>query len=136
VTTPAQPDLRQQILAWCETDDHELTPQQIEYNIASGELIQLGAYGHCTYWPIGELHPKRYLDVLHAAQDRFENAVLALVQPLLDQQRAAGMREAAAMLRRYCPNHGPDDVDTAFMDCHCAGADEIDRDAAALSETT
>lgn len=41
--------------------------------------------------------------------------------------RAVGMREAAAMLRKYCPTHGAED--TCLMDCHCAGADEIDRDA-------
>lgn len=41
--------------------------------------------------------------------------------------RAVGMREAAAMLRRYCPTHGAED--TCLMDCHCVGADEIDRDA-------
>jgi len=64
------------------------------------------------------------------------DVAVAVAQPEIGQAHAAGMREAAAMLRRYCPNHGPDDVDTAFMDCHCAGADEIDRDAAALSETT
>jgi hypothetical protein len=62
------------------------------------------------------------------------------VQPLFDRlrtelasARAAGMREAAAMLRRYCPDHGPDDAVTASMDCHCEGADEIDRDAAAIA---
>lgn len=43
--------------------------------------------------------------------------------------RAVGMREAAAMLRRYCPTHGTED--TCLMDCHCEGADEIDRDARA-----
>lgn len=66
-------------------DAHELTPEQVEYNIASGELIQLGAYGHCKYWPVGELHPREYLERLHAAQDRFENALLGLVQPELDR---------------------------------------------------
>lgn len=83
---PEQADLRQRILAWREDGDaHELTPEQVEYNIASGELIQLGAYGHCKYWPVGELHPREYLERLHAAQDRFENALLGLVQPELDR---------------------------------------------------
>lgn len=41
--------------------------------------------------------------------------------------RAAALREAAAMLRKYCPTHGAED--TCLMDCHCAGADEINRDA-------
>lgn len=44
-----------------------------------------------------------------------------------DESRAAALREAAAMLRKYCPTHGAED--TCLMDCHCAGADEIDRDA-------
>lgn len=136
MSAPAQPDLRQQVFAWLEDDDPELTSQQIEYNVAAGELIQLGAYGHCTYWPIGELHPKRYLDVLHAAQDRFENAVLGLVQPLIDQQRAAGMREAAAMLRHFCPDHGDVRDGDAFMTCQCAAAEALERDAAAVSATT
>ncbi|WP_354643928.1 hypothetical protein [Kitasatospora camelliae] len=51
-----------------------------------------------------------------------------------DDCRAAGMREAAAMLRRYCPTHST--ADTCLMDCHCAGADEIDRDARAVSTPT
>jgi hypothetical protein len=59
------------------------------------------------------------------------------IGPLLDQfeadARALGMREAAAMLRAYCPEHG--DKDTGFMDCHCPAADEIDRDAARTAPT-
>jgi hypothetical protein len=111
VTAPAQPALRQQIAA---------------------ALSEAGAFcGECGFEP-GETGCPDCVRV----RELYTEALLDVVQPLLDQQRAAGMREAAAMLRRYCPNHGPDDVDTAFMDCHCAGADEIDRDAAALSATT
>lgn len=48
-----------------------------------------------------------------------------------DQARADGMREAAAMLRRYCPDHGG--LDEAFIGCHCPAAVEIERDANALA---
>lgn len=57
---------------------------------------------------------------------------------LTDAARAAGMRDAAAMLRRHCPKHDVHSgrADTAFMSCHCPGADEIDRDANALAART
>lgn len=43
--------------------------------------------------------------------------------------RSEVMREQAAMLRRFCPDHSGTEFG-AFMDCHCPAADEIDRDAA------
>jgi hypothetical protein len=52
----------------------------------------------------------------------------------LADARAVGMREAATMLRHYCPNHG--DADTCLISCHCPAADEIERDANALAVST
>jgi hypothetical protein len=66
----------------------------------------------------------------------FPDIAVAIAHPAIDQARAAGMRDAAAMLRRYCPKHDVHGGAETFMSCHCAAADQIDRDAAALSATT
>lgn len=50
-----------------------------------------------------------------------------LARGYYDVGHEAGMREAAAMLRAYCPDHGT--AETSFMSCHCPAADEIERDA-------
>ncbi|MFI6117446.1 hypothetical protein [Kitasatospora sp. NPDC051164] len=61
-------------------------------------------------------------------------AEVARLRTERDEARAAGMRDAAAMLRRYCPDHG--DADTSFMACHCPAAHEIDRDADNVAHAT
>lgn len=63
------------------TDTAPLTDQQREYNTAQAELFQLAVYGHSTHWPTGTGHPSEYIDAVRAAQERFEAAVLAVVQP-------------------------------------------------------
>lgn len=110
-------DLRQQAFAWLEDDEPELTPQQIEYNIAASELFQLGAYGRFTYWPSGTgSAPREWLDALHAAQARFETAVLGLVQPLLAQrdQHIAELQDKLCSFddngKCCCSFDGPGDV--------------------------
>lgn len=61
-----------------------LTDQQAEYNIAQAELLQLAVYGHFKHWPTGTGHPSEYIEVVRAAQERFERAVLALCPTLPD----------------------------------------------------
>lgn len=73
-----------------DIEEPELTPEQREYNIASGELFQLGAYGHFGHWPDGVIHPTAYLDVLRAAQERFAAAV-----------RNSALAEGAELIHRH-----------------------------------
>lgn len=53
--------------------------------------------------------------------------VSVLARGFFDSGRREGMREAAAMLRAHCPDHSKSDQ--VLMDCHCAAATEIERDA-------
>lgn len=43
--------------------------------------------------------------------------------------RAAMLREEAALIVKHCPDHGPQDQDGVWMDCHCAVADDMERRA-------
>jgi hypothetical protein len=92
--------------------------------------------------PILEERVSRLTAVLDSADDlpaRLARQALAEEDRLraeLGVARAAGMREAAAMLRRFCPNHGDQTLATAFPACHCPAADEINRDANALAART
>jgi hypothetical protein len=46
--------------------------------------------------------------------------------------RAAVLREEAALIRAHCPDHlDADSVEGAWMDCHCPVADDIERRLAA-----
>jgi hypothetical protein len=84
--------------------------------------------------PPANLHARIYRAVYTSPAGAATEAVLAEVEPELAAARAAGMRDAAAMLRRYCPAHG--DADTSFMACHCPAAHEIDRDADTAARAT
>jgi hypothetical protein len=50
--------------------------------------------------------------------------------------RADVLREEAALIVRHCPDHGPQDQDGSWMDCHCAVADDIERRVAAETRNT
>jgi hypothetical protein len=65
---------------------------------------------------------------LGAAELAARDAENARLRAELAEARAAGMREAAAMLRRHCPKHDVHGGAETFMSCHCPGADAIDRD--------
>jgi len=52
----------------------------------------------------------------------------------LTTARTASMREAAAMFRHYCPNHG--NADTRFITCYCDAAAVLDHAAAAMPAPT
>jgi hypothetical protein len=63
-------------------------------------------------------------------------AEVARLRTELADARAAGMRDAAAMLRRHCPKHDVHGGAETFMSCHCPGADAIDRDADTAARAT
>lgn len=45
------------------------------------------------------------------------------------RSKASVLARASARLRSYCPDHGDDSLPTAFLDCHCPAADDLDRSA-------
>lgn len=66
--------------------DAELTDVQKAYNVAQSEMLQLAAYGHHRYHPLGECltdegrrQQRDYLDRLRTAREELEAAVLRLV---------------------------------------------------------
>jgi hypothetical protein len=56
------------------------------------------------------------------------DAVLSVLPASVD--RSDVLREEAALIVRHCPDHGPQDQAGAWMDCHCAVADDMERRAA------
>lgn len=58
------------------------------------------------------------------------DAVLAVLPAPAD--RAAVLREEAALIRAHCPDHlDADSAEGSWMDCHCPVADDIERRLAA-----
>lgn len=49
---------------------------------------------------------------------------------LLDAYKAEVLRQESDAIVKHCPDHGPQDQDGVWMDCHCAVADEMRRRAA------
>lgn len=50
-----------------------------------------------------------------------------VVAPATD--RAAVLDDEAALIVRHCPDHGPQDQDGVWMDCHCAVAEDMRKRA-------
>jgi hypothetical protein len=65
---------------------------------------------------------------------KLADAVLSVLPASVD--RADVLREEAALIVRHCPDHGPQDQDGSWMDCHCAVADDIERRVAAETRNT
>lgn len=52
-----------------------------------------------------------------------------LADELLDAYRAEVLRQEGDAIVKHCPDHGPQDQDGVWMDCHCDVADEMRRRA-------
>ncbi|WP_329472677.1 hypothetical protein OIE75_41060 (plasmid) [Streptomyces sp. NBC_01723] len=50
----------------------------------------------------------------------------------LRADRAAVLESEAALILKHCPDHGPQDQDGVWMDCHCAVVDDMRKRAAEL----
>ncbi|MGQ4393741.1 hypothetical protein ACN6K5_003527 [Streptomyces violaceoruber] len=49
-----------------------------------------------------------------------------------DTDRAAVLESEAALILKHCPDHGPQDQDGVWMDCHCAVVEDMRKRAAVL----
>jgi hypothetical protein len=61
--------------------------------------------------------------------DRLSTPMSNHYRKLAAAARAAVLDDEAALIVRHCPDHGPQDQDGVWMDCHCAVADDMRKRA-------
>jgi hypothetical protein len=68
-----------------------------------------------------------FVDMVDQAQRAADAAA-----PSAPVARAAVLTDEAALIELHCPDHGPQDQDGVWMDCHCPVAEDMRKRAAVL----
>ena len=91
------------------------------------DRIAAALLAHIKWATVSETQPYDGLTSLLAANEfDLADAVLAVLPPPAD--RAAVLREEAALIRAHCPDHlDSDSAEGAWMACHCDVADDMLR---------